>query len=115
MPWYFILSSATSTVAMYFWNRSKKNADDICYLSASIFVVSILISIIIAPLLLKCLLLGAVLFMNVPLNVPKPSKIVSAPKQTPVVSVPSSASLLPEPEKKVKLIYRGVTYEKTVS
>lgn len=111
MPWYFILSSATSTVAMYFWNRSKKNADDICYLSASVFVVSILISIIIAPLLLKCLLLGAVLFMNVP----KPSKIVSVEKQTPAVGVPSSASLLPEPEKKVKLIYRGVTYEKTLS
>jgi hypothetical protein len=109
MPWYFIAATVLCLVTLFSWHKSKQNQDDFCYLSACISLVSFMFCLILAPMALKCLLLLAVLLINIP-NEPKP-EIINQNNQ--IILEPTQELKHQEADQKVKLIYRGATYEKS--
>ncbi len=105
MPWYFIAATVLCLVTMFSWNKSKQSPDDFCYLSACISLVSFMFCLILAPMALKFLLLAAVLFINIPTE--PTQEIINQDDQI----LLATTSDLSQEESKVKLIYRGTTYD----
>lgn len=91
MAWGFLVPVAISLLVAYVLTNS---ADEIAYLAAAILVVSLFLSLILAPWPVQLLLLGLVLFSN---------RRISQPKRQHVAEESD--------DKKVKLSYRGIDYE----
>lgn len=91
MAFFFIVPLAIVLVALYIF---KNSADEIAYLAATISLVGLVLSLMIAPWQIQISLLVLVLLVT--------SKRLS------LFFEPGSES---EPDKTAKLIYRGVNYE----
>lgn len=92
MPFFFIVPLAIVLVAVYIF---KNSADEMAYLAATISVVGLILSLILAPWQIQVSLLVLVLLVT-----SKRLSLFFEPTQ-------------PEPDKSAKLIYRGVNYEPT--
>ncbi|HBB33473.1 MAG TPA: hypothetical protein DDZ80_25320 [Cyanobacteria bacterium UBA8803] len=92
MSLFFIIPLAAFVVAAYVF---KHSADEIAYLSAAIALVSLLLTLLLAPWQIQLLLLMLVVFSN------KRQSLSSSP-------LPESHS---EEEEKTKLVYRGAYYK----
>ena len=90
MPLSFLFPLALALIVAYIL---KNSADEIAYLSACILVVSLVVSLAIAPWQIQLLLLILVLLSNQRLLQP---------------SMPLDES---QEDKKIKLSYRGIDYE----
>ena len=88
----FVVSLAILIISAYIF---KHSADEISYLAAAISLVSLLISLVLAPWPIQLLLLILVLLSN---------------RQQ---ALPSDYLVEPQEEEKAKLTYRGVSYEPT--
>lgn len=91
MAWGFLVPVAISLLVAYVLTNS---ADEIAYLAAAILLVSLLLSLILAPWPVQLLLLALVLFSN--------RKISQSQRQQTGEE---------SDDKKVKLSYRGIDYE----
>lgn len=91
MAWGFLVPVAISLLVAYVLTNS---ADEIAYLAAAILLVSLFLSLILAPWQVQLLLLALVLFSN---------RRISQPKRQQVAEESD--------DKKVKLSYRGIDYE----
>ena len=92
MSWFFMIPLATFFVAVYVF---KNSADEIVYLSGAIALVSLLLTLLLAPWQIQLLLLILILISN-------SRKLPST--ESSVRSESSAAE-------KVKLLYRGANYE----
>lgn len=88
----FVISLAIGIIAAYIF---KHSADEISYLAAAIALVSLLISLVLAPWPIQLLLLILALLSN---------------RQR---ALPSDYLVEPQEEEKTKLSYRGVSYKPT--
>ena len=93
MPWSFMITLGIALAVTYIL---KNSADEIAYLAASILVVSLLVSLVIAPWQIQLLLLVLALVSSNRLLQPSQQLIIES-----------------EPDQKIKLSYRGVDYEPT--
>lgn len=94
MPWSFMITLGIALAVTYIL---KNSADEIAYLAASILLVSLVVSLVIAPWQIQVLLLVLALVSSNRLLQPSRQIIIE-----------------PEPDEKIKLSYRGVEYEPTV-
>ncbi|MBW4493379.1 MAG: DUF4278 domain-containing protein [Oscillatoria princeps RMCB-10] len=91
MPWSFTIPLAIALTVAYIL---KKSADEIAYLAVAILIVSLVLSLVLAPWPIQLLLLALVLLSNQRL------------------SQPGQQTVQPEEEDQtIKLSYRGVNYE----
>lgn len=93
MPWSFMITLGIAAAVTYIL---KNSADEIAYLAASILLVSLLVSLVIAPWQIQVLLLVLVLLSGRRVSQPSRQLIIES-----------------ESDKKIKLSYRGVDYEPT--
>lgn len=93
MPWSFMMTLGIAAAVTYIL---KNSADEIAYLAVSILLVSLLVSLVIAPWQIQVLLLMLVLLGGRRVSQPSRQLIIES-----------------EPDKKLKLSYRGVDYEPT--
>lgn len=100
MPWQFIIPLALALVVTYILTNS---ADEIAYLSASILLVSLVLSLIFAPWPIQLVLVILVLLSN---------KLFSTP-QSPRVEFQEDNNEKNQNQTNVKLSYRGVNYAET--
>ena len=91
MPWSFMITLGIALAVTYIL---KNSADEIAYLAASILLVSLLVSLVIAPWQIQVLLLVLALVSSNRLLQPSRQLIIES-----------------EPDKRTKLCYRGVDYE----
>ncbi len=91
MAWGFLVPVAISLLVAYVLTNS---ADEIAYIAAAILLVSLFLSLILAPWPVQLLLLALVLFSN---------RRISQPKR--------QQAAAESDDKKVKLSYRGIDYE----
>lgn len=94
MPWSFIISLATFSVTAYILKNSS-DENDISYLIGVIAVVSFVVTLVVAPLPLQCLLLALALFSN----------------KRQFLSSETRIEFVPQPEETSKLVYRGANYK----
>ncbi len=95
MSLFFIFSLATFLVAVYIFKVSKNSADEIAYLAASIALVSLVVSLVLAPWPVQLLLLVLVLL------------------KTRQYLLLSEGIVESQEEEKTELSYRGANYEPT--
>lgn len=94
MPWSFMITLGIALAVTYIL---KNSADEIAYLAASILLVSLVVSLVIAPWQIQVLLLVLALVSSNRLLQPSRQIIMES-----------------EADEKIKLSYRGVEYEPTV-
>jgi membrane protein implicated in regulation of membrane protease activity len=91
MSWSFTIPLAIALTVAYIL---KKSADEIAYLAAAILIVSLVLSLVLAPWPVQLLLLALLLLSNQRLSQPRQQTV--QPEQE---------------DQKIKLSYRGVNYE----